>query len=394
VTTAYAERTSGADAGLWSHGSPLLGQLDVELTERCNNDCIHCCISLPEDDVASRAQEMKTAEVKAVLTEAAALGALAVRFTGGEPLLREDFDELYLFARRLGLKVILFTNARLVTPKRADLLARLPPLRPVEVSAYGMKQESYEAVSRRPGSFLEFRRGVELLRERGVWFVVKSALLPPNRAELAEFDAWAAALPHMEQQPGCSMFFDLRHRRDSPARNRQIAGLRVTPEQGLAVLTRDRTRYVAELREFCAKFLGPPGNRLFTCGAGLGCAVDAYGKVQPCLSLRDPGAACDLKSGSLRDALTTTFPRLREARATNPSYLSRCAKCFLKGLCEQCPAKSWAEHGTLDTPVEYLCQVAHVQARYLGLLGDSEPAWTVPDWRARVERFCRGVEPG
>jgi sulfatase maturation enzyme AslB (radical SAM superfamily) len=66
---------------------------------------------------------------------------------------------------------------------------------------------------------------------------------------------------------------------------------------------------------------------------------------------------------------------LHELRATNPEYLRRCAKCFLKGLCEQCPAKSWAESGTLDTPVEYLCEVAHAQARYLGWLGKHEQGW-------------------
>ena len=48
------------------------------------------------------------------------------------------------------------------------------------------------------------------------------------------------------------------------------------------------------------------------------------------------------------------------------------ARCFLKGFCEQCPAKSWAESGTLDTPVEYLCEVAHTKARYLGCLDENE----------------------
>ena len=77
--------------------------LDIELTERCDNDCIHCCINLPAGDAAARAREMTTAQVEDVLRQAADLGCLQVRFTGGEPLLRPDFEELYLFARRLGL---------------------------------------------------------------------------------------------------------------------------------------------------------------------------------------------------------------------------------------------------------------------------------------------------
>jgi hypothetical protein len=43
------------------------------------------------------------------------------------------------------------------------------------------------------------------------------------------------------------------------------------------------------------------------------------------------------------------------------------------------------EDGTLDAPVEYLCDVAHVQARYLGWLGENEQGWQVIDWRERIK---------
>ena len=129
------------------------------------------------------------------------------------------------------------------------------------------------------------------------------------------------------------------------------------------------------------------GDRIFACGAGKSGCVDAYGVLQMCMMLRHPDVVYDLTHGTLREALAETFPGFRERRATNPEYLHRCARCFLKGLCEQCPAKSWAEHGTLDTPVEYYCQVAHAQARYLGLLREGEWAWEVADWRPRVDRL-------
>jgi hypothetical protein len=78
-------------------------------------------------------------------------------------------------------------------------------------------------------------------------------------------------------------------------------------------------------------------------------------------------------------------------RAVNPLYLERCARCFLRGFCEQCPAKSWAEHGTLDRPVEYFCRVAHAQAFSLGLLGKKERAWDVRDSADRIENLKRSV---
>ena len=79
---------------------------------------------------------------------------------------------------------------------------------------------------------------------------------------------------------------------------------------------------------------------------------------------------------------------MRKMEATNPDYLNRCARCFLKGLCEQCPAKSWIENGRLDSPVEYLCEMAHIQAEYLGLLHEKEHAWEVKDWEKRIKNFC------
>ena len=388
---------------LWQRGETVLGSLDIELTERCDNDCVHCCICLPEHDKEAQRREMSTAEIRAVLTEAAALGALSVRFTGGEPLIRDDFQELYLFARQLGLRVMLFTNARGVTPEIADLLARVPPLELVEVTVYGMSAASYESATRRRGSYDEFRRGIGLLLERAVPVVVKGALLPGLAEEIAEFEEWAASLPAMDRPPGYSMFFDLRNRRDSERRNETIRRMRLSPADGVRFLTRDRERYAKDMREFCAKFMRPPGDKLFSCGVGHGACVDAYGMVQPCMSLRHLDAVVSLRVPSgdgegrgdpdvfdasrLRYALVDAFPRLCETRAANPDYLRRCARCFLKGLCEQCPAKSWAENGTLDTPVEYLCEIAHEQARDLGMLEPGERAWEVEDWRERVERI-------
>lgn len=370
---------------MWKNKQPLLTRLDIELTERCNNNCIHCCINLPADDIRAKEQELTTAEVKEILKEAASLGCLTVRFTGGEPLLREDFAELYLFARKLGLKVLLFTNVTLITLRLAELFACIPPLEKIEISVYGMKRRSYEAVTRIPGSFEAAWRGINLLLEKKIPFVVKSALLPPNKDEMEEFETWASTIPWMDKPPSYSIFFDLRNRRDNADKNALIASLRLTPQEGLAVLTRDAEKYRKEMLEFGAKFMGTPGDLLFRCGAGKGLCIDAYGRAQPCMGVRAPELTVDVlkTGGSPLQAALERFSRMREMRATNPDYLKRCAVCFLKGLCEQCPAKSWAEHGTLDTPVEYLCDVAHAQARWIGWLGPNEFGWE----RASQEKY-------
>jgi radical SAM protein with 4Fe4S-binding SPASM domain len=369
--------------------NPRFEEIVFELTERCNNDCIHCSINLPENDENARKRELATGQVKDILKQAADIGYLHVRFTGGEPLLRPDFEELYLFARRLGMKVLLFTNGRLITPHLAQLFADIPPLQPIEVTVYGMRRDSYEAVTRTPGSFEQFRQGVNRLRERHVPFLVKSVLLPQNTSDRDEFEAWAKTLPWMTQRPAYALFFDFRERRDNEAKNRLIESLRVPPKEGVSLLLQDE-KCRKELSAFAVKFIGQTGDRLFVCSACEGgtMCVDAYGRAQPCMGIRAPGLTCDLVGtdgeASLQNALDR-FALLRGLRATNPDYLKRCARCFLSGLCEQCPAKSWAEQGTHDTPVAYFCDVAHAMARTMGWLGEREYGWEVRAWRERIK---------
>ena len=385
----YSTQVSASRYGLWRGRRSLLSALDLELTERCNNNCIHCYINRPADDAVAQDKELPTHAIQGILEEAASLGCLTVRFTGGEPLLREDFEALYLSARKLGLRVLLLTNATRITPGLADLLARIPPLRPVGISVYGMNQSSYERATRAPGSFEAAWRGIELLREREVPFVVSGALLPSTRSELRELETWAASLPEMDRPPKLAMFFDLRARRDQPEKNALIRKLRIPPEEGLELMAGRNEAGVAEMKDFCARFTGPPGEKLFSCGAGAGTAsVDPYGYLQPCLQLRHPETVYDLRHGSLRDALERFFPEVRKKTAARPEYLDRCAQCFLKGLCDQCPARSWMEHGTVDTPVEYSCQVTHATARSLGVLNPDEKAWEIEDWRQRIAAFA------
>ena len=128
--------------GLWEkmgdRRRPL--SFDLELTARCNNDCRHCYINLPAGDRAARAAELTTAEILDIAGQAADLGALWCLVTGGEPLLRDDFTEIYLGLKRLGLLISVFTNACLVTPAHVELFRQYPP-RDIEVSVYGATRE-------------------------------------------------------------------------------------------------------------------------------------------------------------------------------------------------------------------------------------------------------------
>ena len=377
----------GGYSRLWRKKGPLVSSMDIELTERCNNNCIHCYINLPASDREALEKELPTEKWKNIITQITDLGALEIRFTGGEPLIRKDFTDLYLHARKLGLKVLIFTNATLITEEIAELFKKISPLKNIEVTVYGMREESYEQVTKVPGSFKKSRKGIENLKKNNVPFILKSAVLPQNIDEMIEFEKWALKITSIEQRPKYSYFYDLRGRRDSNEKNEAIMKLRLSPEEGLKIMTSDEKKYRDEMKSFSTNFQREPNSGLFNCGAGKGGAIDAYGIYQPCLLLRHPDVTYALKEFSLKEILTEKMPEMRKMAAKNPEYINKCAKCFLKGLCEQCPAKSWSEHGSLDQPVEHLCREAHIQAEYLGLIGKGEKGWEIKDWKERIKKL-------
>ena len=103
-------------------------------------------------------------------------------------LFRGDVFEIFAHAKAKGFAITILTNATLITPERAD---RLKVLRPhnVEISIYGATQETYERVTRIPGSFTAFITGIQLLRERRVPLVIKMPVMTLNQHEVQQAKA-------------------------------------------------------------------------------------------------------------------------------------------------------------------------------------------------------------
>lgn len=91
----------------------------AELTYRCPLHCVFC--SNPVDYVR-HSRELGTATWKRVLAQARALGAVQLGFSGGEPLLRDDLEELVEHARGLGFYTNLITSGVGLTEARAAAL--------------------------------------------------------------------------------------------------------------------------------------------------------------------------------------------------------------------------------------------------------------------------------
>ena len=135
---------------------PLKGSLD--LTYRCNNDCRHCWLRLPDGAPEPR-RELGLDEIRRLVDDARALGCREWTISGGEPMLRPDFAEVFDYVTARAARYTLITNGTLITPEIARLLKR-PGAK--LVSLYGATAGVHDGITRRPGSESAGRRDSSL----------------------------------------------------------------------------------------------------------------------------------------------------------------------------------------------------------------------------------------
>lgn len=331
---------------------PLSGSLEV--TFRCNLRCRHCWVAHGHAGIAGKT-ELSLDEIDRILGEAADEGCLWLLLTGGEPLVRRDFPEIWTRAKRRGLLLTLFTNGTLLSPALADALAEYPPFN-LEITLYGATQGTYERVTGIPGSHRRCMHGIELLRERGIPFRLKTMVLTLNRHELAEMQTFAESL-------GVEFRYD-------PVVNAGADGssdplvVRLSPREVIEVENADGRR-VGEWRSLYERMRPVPRDRryLYACGAGLQAFhIDPYGELSICMMTRH--VAYDLRRGSFRQGWREELARER-FRAPEGPY--PCGECRLLPICGQCPGWAIIESGQAQEPVAHLCQVAHLRAEAFGL---------------------------
>jgi radical SAM protein with 4Fe4S-binding SPASM domain len=353
------------DFPLWEEmlNKRLPFSFDLEVTARCNNDCRHCYINLPAGDRVAREAELSLEEIERIADEAVAMGAVWCLITGGEPLLREDFADLYLILKRKGLLLSVFTNGCLISKEHVQLFCNYPP-RDIEITTYGASAETYDRVTRRPGSYRAFRQGLGLLIESGVKVRLKAMALRSNVYELPEMARFCRQ--HTKDYFRFDPLLHLRFDGDAE-RNAEIRAERLSPTEIVQIEQADKERAQAQ-RDHCDKLIVPEyaeiqGNYLFRCSAGLNSFSVSYdGLYRLCSSLWHPDCVYDLRHGTLAEAWSELVPHVRRMTSQNAEYLQQCAVCPLSNLCLWCPAHAHLESGRLDAWCESFCEVAHVRA--------------------------------
>ena len=331
-----------------AEGLPLHGTL--ELTRRCNLRCVHCYV-LP--NAGAPDAELSAEEWLALAGEAADAGCFSILLTGGEPLLRKDFADIYLGIRKLGVHVMLFTNATRVDARVVETLRAAPP-RLIEATVYGATPETYARVTGRAEAHAEALRGIALLREAGLPVRLKTVLMQGNRNDFEAIRAMAAA---GEPPVRYDAMLQPRFRGDTEIERLRVPPAEIVDLESRAIPELPGQWRAQQVRQAAQTVPGPAP--LYACAAGaISFYATADGRVQPCVSAVRHGVPY------VRGGLLAAFRAARRSARSLPAPSGHgCATCADHVFCGSCPPIAELECGDEAGVCAYACALAHERGR-------------------------------
>jgi radical SAM protein with 4Fe4S-binding SPASM domain len=333
-------------------------QVSIEVTRRCPLECLHCYNNLPMGDMEAKQRELTKEEHFKMLDELVEMGCFWILYTGGEIFARKDFLEIYTYAKKKGFLITLFTNGNIINEQIADYLVEWPPFA-IEITLYGRTRETYEALTAVPGSYDRCLRGIQLLKERGLPLKLKTVATSINKHEVLAMRQFA------EEELGVEFKVDgqINPRIDC---SQSPLAVRLTPEEVVA-LDLHSPKEVNEYRRLAKRDSEHPPNltqvdTVYFCGGGMNSfAVNAYGEIGICVISQQE--TFSVRGSSVKQVWEESLAGLRNRKRAR---VTKCVECRIQSLCGMCPANGELENGDRESPVEFLCNVAHLRAAVIG----------------------------
>lgn len=346
----------------WKINRPNVCQF--ELTFRCGLSCNYCYSSCYNESRYIK-NELNTEDIKFILNRVHNAGVIWLCFTGGDPLMRPDFLEVYSYAKNKGFIITIFTNGYSMTEEIADYLKKSPPF-VIELTLNGVTKNTYEKISGIKGSFEKTIQGINLILTKKLPLKIKTQITKNNSEELPKIKEFVENLG-LNFRP--SSFLHARLDRDLTP-----CSLRIRPEEvarlsngfNLDSLEQDckfkdnqinRTSGLNNNRLEKFRPSAKQNNSFFRCAVcgGDGVHIDPYGNMFPCICIREPRINLLEKSFEVANKIILNW--LRDG-SFSPN--SKCRDCKIRNYCYSCPGKALLEKGNLEEGVNWFCELTHL----------------------------------
>lgn len=352
-------------------GLPVAG--NFELTARCNFRCPMCYVHMTQEQIDATGRELTAAQWLSIARNARDKGMIFVLLTGGEPLLRKDFFEIYDGMKQMGLLISINSNGSLLSGEILERFLKDPPFR-FNVSLYGGSNETYARMCGLP-AYDRVKENLRALRQAGVDVSLNLSITPYNCDDLPRIYADAEELG-VNIKASSYMYPPVRINGEQYGCGNRLSAeeaarasvnwdlLRFTPEE-----FRQRAESMHALTSAGDEDCPIEADEGVRCRAGSSSFwVTWDGKMTPCGMMTAP-VVYPLESG-FDAAWQTLLEATKQIRTP-----AACSGCEMKEVCGVCAAICYTETGKFDGVPTYVCQKTAAQCRLT--------------WEAQQERDAR-----
>jgi radical SAM protein with 4Fe4S-binding SPASM domain len=328
---------------------PHLSSLQIELSSRCNERCIHCYI--PHKNKISDIDPVLFYDV---LDQCKDMDILELTFSGGEPMLHKNFCDFLRKAKEYDFSINILSNLTLLNDEIVKEMKE-NRLSSVQVSLYSMKADIHDAITQLKGSFYKTRDNILKLIENDIPIQISCPAMKQNKNSFVEVLNWA-----YEHKVRAETDFIMMARYDHTTDNLDNRLSLGEVEKIITDVIENNPRYQAEiLRPDFNQVENHDTSNNAICGVCISsiCMV-ANGNVYPC-----PGWQ-DYVCGNVRETplkeIWQHSPYVCYLRSLRKRDFTECAPCTDKAFCAMCMVRNANENpeGSPFAINKHFCRVA------------------------------------
>lgn len=330
------------------NGKPWLKTIQIELTDACNERCVHCYLPNKKKDAANF---LSVGQVKGILSQFRENNGVKVIFSGGEILLYRQLKEILDYCKELELMILLQTNLLLFHQEDIEYFRSLE-LFNVQVSLYSVYADEHDSITSVKNSWIRTKRNIELFVRNNIPLMISCPIMRHNSKTIREIKEYADSL-------GVDCYFDaiMMAQTGGNTSNLDVRISECESDEVLRTLIETRPDYmdaIASSKDMNELLTKRFARRMSTCRImDSGVCVDSDGTIYPCPGWNQMSLG-NIDKDSLRDIWDSS--RMTEyLRGLVPAEFKKCVKCNLKNFCDMCPVYNYNENGTIDTPVSIFC---------------------------------------
>lgn len=320
-------------------GIPVSGAF--ELTQRCNFNCEMCYVH----DCKQKTDPLSSADWLEIARQAKDAGTVFLLLTGGEPLIRDDFEYIYSSLAKMGFLLSINTNGSLIE-RHTKLFTELPPTR-INISLYGADNDAYRKLCRNE-AFDSVINSVKQMKELGISVKFNTIFTSENISEYKKIADISKELL-VPLKPTTYTYPSIR----IGSGNTES---RFTPEEAAEYISLideyrlDKDFYLERAKKMLMLPKGPTENKV-RCRAGKSSYwITADGIMRPCGMMPEPDAK-PLEVG-FDKAWQSIKSATEEIRTPE-----ECLSCKYSGICNVCAAMCKAETGDFGKKPQYICRM-------------------------------------